>query len=249
MSMKSERIVIVNADDFGLSLGVNRGIIEAHESGILTSTSLMVRQPAASEAAEYARSNPGLGVGLHVDLGEWICIRGNWIARYTVVPIDAKFPVFIDEIHRQLDRFRELVGREPSHIDSHQHFHRNEPVRSGLFRIAKKLGLPLRDLTPAISFCGHFYGQCARGTSYPQLVSVDSLCKLLERLQPGITELSCHPAAALDFDSPYSAERLLEHAALCDPRVRETVVVQGLNLVSFASLGASQRQPYFHSES
>src|SRR5436190_23980393 len=64
------RAVIVNADDFGQSAGINRGIIEAHERGIVTSASLMVRWPAAPAAAAYACAHRGLSVGLHVDLGE-----------------------------------------------------------------------------------------------------------------------------------------------------------------------------------
>jgi predicted glycoside hydrolase/deacetylase ChbG (UPF0249 family) len=59
------RLLIVNGDDFGLSAGVNEGIIEAHASGILTSTSLMVRAPAAEQAAHAARDHPELSVGLH----------------------------------------------------------------------------------------------------------------------------------------------------------------------------------------
>ena len=66
------RAVIVNADDFGLSAGVNRGIAAAFEGGIVTSASLMVRPDAAAEAASYARLHPVLGVGLHIDLGEWV---------------------------------------------------------------------------------------------------------------------------------------------------------------------------------
>src|SRR5206468_2930594 len=62
----ADKLVVVNADDLGLSPGVNRGIIEAHERGIVTSASLMVRWPAAAEAAAYARSRPQLGVGLHL---------------------------------------------------------------------------------------------------------------------------------------------------------------------------------------
>jgi hypothetical protein len=54
------RLLIVNADDLGCSRGVNRGIIEAHERGIVTSASLMVNRPAASEAAEYAPSTLSL---------------------------------------------------------------------------------------------------------------------------------------------------------------------------------------------
>ncbi|MEK0451490.1 MAG: hypothetical protein RL088_3758 [Verrucomicrobiota bacterium] len=244
--MTTERKVIVNADDFGLSRGVNRGIIEAHERGILTSTSLMVRQSAAEEAAEYARGNPRLGVGLHVDLGEWVCIRGHWMMRYEVVKIDDKFPRFLDEIRRQLDRFRALVGREPSHIDSHQHFHRREPVRSGLYRIAEELALPLREMTTSIRYCGHFYGQSGSGDSYPELVGADSLARTLQRLPAGITELGCHPSAEMDFESAYARERLLEFASLCDQGVRETVVACGIKLVSFDELNADERRVKFH---
>ena len=67
----STRYLIVNADDFGQSRGINRGITEAHEQGIVTSASLMVRWPAAPEAAAYARSHGSLSLGLHFDFGEW----------------------------------------------------------------------------------------------------------------------------------------------------------------------------------
>ncbi|TME62832.1 MAG: ChbG/HpnK family deacetylase, partial [Chloroflexi bacterium] len=60
--------LIVNGDDFGLTLGVNRGIVEAHRSGILTSASLMVNRPASDSAAALARNCPGLSLGLHLEL-------------------------------------------------------------------------------------------------------------------------------------------------------------------------------------
>ena len=82
------RLLIVNADDFGMSAGINRGIAEAHERGIVTSTSLMVRWPAAKDAAVYARARPALGVGLHLDLGEWMYRDGQWFALYRVVAED-----------------------------------------------------------------------------------------------------------------------------------------------------------------
>jgi predicted glycoside hydrolase/deacetylase ChbG (UPF0249 family) len=74
----AKKILIVNADDFGLSAGVNAGIIRAHEHGIVTSASLMVRWPAAAAAAALTRSHPRLSVGLHVDLGEWIYENDRW---------------------------------------------------------------------------------------------------------------------------------------------------------------------------
>lgn len=62
------RQVIINADDFGLSPAVNRGIIEAYRAGGITSTSMMVNMPGLADAVHAARSLPGLGVGLHFNL-------------------------------------------------------------------------------------------------------------------------------------------------------------------------------------
>ena len=62
------RKLIVNADDFGASAGVNRGVVEAHVRGVVTSTSLMVKGAGATGAAALARLHPRLGVGLHWDL-------------------------------------------------------------------------------------------------------------------------------------------------------------------------------------
>jgi predicted glycoside hydrolase/deacetylase ChbG (UPF0249 family) len=74
------RFLIVNADDFGLTSGINRGIIEAHEHGIVTSASLMVRYPAAREAADYAKAHPELSVGLHFEAGEWRYRAGRMVS-------------------------------------------------------------------------------------------------------------------------------------------------------------------------
>ena len=76
-----ERTLVVNADDFGRSAAINRGVMRAHERGIVTSATLMVRWPAAAPAAELARASE-LSVGLHLDLGEWEYRDGEWRAVY-----------------------------------------------------------------------------------------------------------------------------------------------------------------------
>src|SRR3954454_6238462 len=85
---KAEKWVVVNADDLGLSAGVNRGIFEAHERGIVTSASLMVRWAGAREGAAYAKANPRLGVGLHLDFAEWAIRDDQWVRLYQVVNLD-----------------------------------------------------------------------------------------------------------------------------------------------------------------
>src|SRR5262245_44565211 len=83
--LAANRYLIVNADDFVQSEGINRGIIDAFENGIVTSVSLMARWRAAASAAAYARAHPNLSVGLHVDLGEWVYREGEWQLLYEVV--------------------------------------------------------------------------------------------------------------------------------------------------------------------
>jgi predicted glycoside hydrolase/deacetylase ChbG (UPF0249 family) len=152
--MTGARSVIVNADDFGQSPGVNRGVIQAHEQGILTSTSLMVRWPAVAEAAEYARRRPRLGVGLHLDLGEWAYRDGDWVRLYQVVD-ENDAQAIADEVARQVHAFECLIGRPPTHLDSHQHAHRREPAQSVVQDAARRLGVPVREVS--VAYCGRFY--------------------------------------------------------------------------------------------
>jgi len=226
------RQLIVNADDFGLSPGVNQGIIQAHAHGIVTSASLMVRGPAAAAAADYARAHPQFSVGLHLDLCEWTFADGQWRPVYEVVPPDNPAAVAA-EIARQFESCRRLLGREPTHLDSHQHVHRTEPAHSIAVREARRLGIVLRGFDAQVRYCGDFYGQSHHGYPYPEGISVPALLDLLRRLPPGITELGCHPGLGADLDSIYRDERAVECATLCDPRIRAALSEEGIVLCSF----------------
>src|SRR3974377_864725 len=107
-----KRYLILNADDFGLSEGVNRGIIRAHEQGIVTSTSLMVRWPAAAEAARCAQQHPRLSFGLHLDLAEWVYRDDQWVPLYEVVPPDNPAAV-AGEAARHRAAFGVFLARDP----------------------------------------------------------------------------------------------------------------------------------------
>ncbi len=229
------RVLIVNADDFGRSPGVNRGVIEAHEHGIVTAASLMIRWPAAAAAAAYVRNGGRLDLGLHVDLGEWTSRNGQWVAVYEVVPVDDEVAVRA-EVERQLEAFRQLTGRDPSHLDSHQHVHREEPVRTALVAIARRLGVPLRAEHERIRHCGDFHGQDRTGRPVPGGVTVPGLLAILHTLPDGVTELGCHPGRGADHGSPYGAEREREVETLCHPAVRAALVAEALELASFAGL-------------
>jgi chitin disaccharide deacetylase len=226
------RELIVNADDFGLSAGVNRGIIETVERGIVTSASLMVRQPAAKAAGVYARANRSFSVGLHLDFGEWVLRGEEWVPLYTVVPTDDAAEVS-REIQRQLATFADLAGSPPTHLDSHQHVHRQEPVRSLVLQAGLELGVPVRDFTPQLQYCGDFYGQGTQNESYPEILTVAGLKTILQSLPQGTTELGCHPGCADDLLSPYRAERTLEVAVLCTPEIGDFLISNKIQLRAF----------------
>lgn len=230
-----KRCLIVNADDFGLSAGVNRGIVECVEHGVVTSASLMVRWPAAAEAASYAKTNRRLSVGLHLDLGEWARRNGEWELLYKVVDTDDASAVEM-EIFKQAAEFRRLVGGNPSHLDSHQHVHRHEPVRSIMLKLASELGVPLRECDSRVRYCGDFYGQGAEGEPLPDLLTVENLKKIIAGLQDGVTELGCHPGYGDDLDSPYRGERIHEARALCNPETRAAITSLGVELCNFVEL-------------
>jgi chitin disaccharide deacetylase len=229
------KFLIVNADDFGQTRGLNGGIIEAHQNGIVTSASLMVRWPAAAEAASYAGRHPRLSLGLHVDLGEWAFDGGAWVTLYDVVQTEDASAVAA-EIARQFAAFQRLTGKQPTHVDSHQHVHNEEPARSILIEICRKLAIPLRHHSPEIHYCGSFYGQTSEGFPDPQAISVDALLKILATLKPGVTELGCHPGDASDLDTMYRNERGDEMKVLCDPRIRAAIDGHGIELRGFHDL-------------
>ncbi len=229
------RAAIVNADDFGQSAGINRGIVAAHEHGIVTSASLMVRCQAAPAAAAYARAHPRLSVGLHVDLGESIYCGGEWIPLYERVNREDARAVAA-EIRAQLSLCRELLGRDPTHLDSHQHAHTEEPARSILDEMAGELGVPLRHRSSRLRHDGRFYGQTSTGAPLAEGISPTHLVEILRGLPGGVTEVACHPGFADDLVTMYRAERRVELEALCDPGVRRAVDDEGIQLIGFADL-------------
>jgi chitin disaccharide deacetylase len=232
-------LLVVNADDFGRSPGINRGVIRAHEEGIVTSASLMVRWRAAIDAARYARERPELGVGLHLDLGEWRFEARRWRPAYEVPGAEGNPGRAIAE---QLVRFRELVGRDPTHLDSHQHVHLHEPVHSALLERAEELGVPVRLVTPGVVHCGAFYGQTGEGEPWPQGITVERLVELICDVGPAATEIACHPGYVDDdLDSVYRSEREREVDALCSAAAAAAVRESGAVLGTFASLAPVPR--------
>ncbi len=219
------RVLIVNADDYGASEGINRGILEAHTRGILTSTSLMVTGTAAAAAVALAREHPGLSLGLHWDLdGEQRADR-----------VDLEDSAAVrGELSRQLEAFQELVGAPPTHVDSHHHVHRRPLIGEIARELVAPLGVPLRE-DGRVSFVGGFYGQWEWEVTDLHHVSPEFLIWILRHeVGEGWTEVGCHPGYVTpDFTSVYLGEREVEVRTLTDPRVREELRALGIELASY----------------
>jgi predicted glycoside hydrolase/deacetylase ChbG (UPF0249 family) len=166
---------------------------------------------------------------LHLDLCEWVCRDDEWIPRYERVDLDDA-DALDAEIAFQLAALERLTGHPPTHLDSHQHVHRDPRVAAALDRVGP--AVPVRDLD-GVAYVGSFYGQSAKGYPTPECITVDALVRLIASLAPGSTELGCHPGYAEDTDDPYRDERRVEVATLCDPAVRRALDLHHIELTSF----------------
>lgn len=227
------KYLIVNGDDFGAGRGVNRGIMEVHERGALTSASLMIKMPAAIEAVRLAKNAPSLSVGLHLALTD-----------EQMTPLvdfdDAKRCAA--EIDAQIVAFSDQMGCLPTHLDTHQNVHRDERLRPLFQEAAARYYLPLREHSP-VRYFSSFYGQWDDGLTHPEHISIESLLHMLQSElaeDDGILELSCHPGyVETDFISPYNSEREIELKTLSDPQFLAFLRAYGVTLIGFRDVPAA----------
>lgn len=250
------RLLIINADDFGLSAGVNYGIIDAHRNGIVTSTTAMMNADAIEHAASLSAETPSLAVGLHFVLSYGKPLTpmpslqregklGKWIW-----DVAAQGGLAVEEVEEELEhqyrKFMALFGRKPVHIDSHHHVHFIPQVWSVVSKFAQQKGLPLRfDRTVACEngikpagiqssegFVSHFYAE-----NVSEAFFLHALDESTSRHEQSV-EIMCHPGF-VDLtlqQSAYCFPRLEELNVLTSERLRTSVVQRGYRLGTFGDL-------------
>ena len=277
----SGRRLVINADDFGLSAGVNRGIMEAHAAGATSSASLLVNAAGFDEALRLARDAPRLGVGLHLNLTAGrpvspagqvasLCDRAGqlhtlpgFVARALAGRIAR--PDVARECGAQIERAR-AAGVRLTHLDGHQHVHVLPGIWGPVVGAAREAGIavvrvPLEPAggmawRPLAAFgqvlLAGAYRLAARGTPTPRHPDhfrgfaltgrrdfAERLLALLDRLEPGVTELMVHPGypdAALAGWVRYGAGRERELAALLSPAVRDRLGRGDIELIGFGDV-------------
>jgi hopanoid biosynthesis associated protein HpnK len=153
------RQLVVNADDLGLTPGVNAGIFDAHDRGILTSASIFAHAPATADALRRAWARPSLGVGVHLTLVDGTPMlpphsvpslveddgrfRASW-KPFIVACLRGR--VALDQVEReltaQIDRIQS-EGIRLTHLDAHKHVHAFPPVFAIVTRLAERFGIPV----------------------------------------------------------------------------------------------------------
>jgi len=253
------RRLIVNADDFGRARGVNAGVLRAHRDGIVTAATLMVTTPGTDDAARVARAAPSLDVGVHLTL-----TYGRPISDPATVPSlvqrDGSFPrvpgAFLGtsrakrdeaaiEYRAQFARAQELIGRSPTHLDTHHWLHDDPALEWAIVALARETGAAVRPHDDAqrdrlraagIKTVDHY----RRDFQHEGHVDLATLERILADLGDGVTELGCHPGEPdpeLERTSTYAALRVTELATLTDPRTKAAIARAGITLVDYTAVG------------
>ncbi len=217
------KLLVVNADDLGYDPEIDRGILEAHARGIVTSTTAMVATPFSARALRLAP--PSLGVGLHVVLDP--AARRDECER---------------TLRSQLATFRTLRGAEPTHLDSHKHAHAAPEVLEAFAAVAAELALPVRAIDArmraalrarGVRTADAFLGDAARRPAW----SREALLAALASIGEGVTELMAHPGHAPSHArTSFGAEREVELEALCDAEARRVLEASGVRLCDYAEV-------------
>jgi hypothetical protein len=245
------RRLIVNADDFGLTSGVSRGILAAYRRGIVTSTTMLVTGAIDRELVAEARE-AGIGLGLHVNFtlgkpvtrgGSLVGLDGRFVrdprrSAAAATPRDAE-----REVDAQVERFLTLVKRPPTHLDSHHHVGLYSPVREAFLAAAVRLGVPVRsEHEPAragararrVRTPDHFFG----GSGPDAYWSPARTLAHLRALPAGVSEFMTHPGffeADLAY-SRYGRQRETELIGVGAPDARAAASALGIALCRFADL-------------
>ncbi|HLO12624.1 MAG TPA: chitin disaccharide deacetylase [Pseudoneobacillus sp.] len=216
--------LIVNADDFGYSHGVNYGILDSHLNGIVNSATMMMNMPGTEHAIQLAKQHPSLKVGIHLvltcgkpllqDVPSLMDENSHFIS---LSSLKNRIDVSLDELERewtaQIERFL-ASGLNLTHLDSHHHVHTIEELLPVVQKLAKKYNVPVRtNGFEKIKEVEAFSDLCLVDF-YGEGVTADYFDKLFGRVEDGKkVEVMCHPAYLDNIilsGSSYTYNRLKE---------------------------------------
>lgn len=246
--------VIINADDFGLTDGCNKGIVKGIKDGVVTSTTVMMNMPYANKGIEMLKSMSFKSAGVHLTL---TCGEPTLPAEEIPSLVDNEnrfyrrraelFPKLrLEEVEKELRNQIELfikTGSKPSHLDSHHHIHMYDGIREVVAKLAKEYNLPLRyaneetkqylkenNIPTTDNFSMDFYGKNT---------SINRMKEILENASNGTIEIMVHPAIVdkeLESLSSYSANRSKELEILISRELKNWFIEKDIKLIGFNNI-------------
>ncbi len=267
--------LIINADDYGRTAGISKGIRQAHLQGVVTSTTCMMNLPIVGADLELALQGcPGLGLGVHLNLTSGIPLLPP-VKVASIVSVEGRFDGLDSFLVRlpglnleqvegewraQIDKFVEITGKRPTHLDSHHHssFFRRD-LFALMLRLASEYSCAIRfpmhegklvDGLPdqLLEEAGIFLPDLLRQTSircpddfittfYDEGIHLEEMYLILEGLNEGTFEIMTHPGFVDDtLDSSYNRQREKEFQLLTDPKLRERIETMGIQLIHFGEV-------------
>lgn len=246
--MGGDRLLVVNADDFGITPEVSAGILECASAGLVRSTTVLANIAADDEITLLKEA--GLASGLHfnitrgVPLAIWPpdLLRDGGVFdrdRAGGYPAD----LIEDELYAQWD-FMTSRGINPTHLDSHHHVHALPAVLPVIVKFALWRGIPVRPSTPSVRAYLQRYG-----IAHPSAFSADffrkndisriSFLSILDGSTSPSLEIMCHPGRnteLLEKTSSYAGEREIELSVLADPGLVGEVLGRGWRLGCYGDI-------------
>ncbi len=224
--------LIINADDFGYRKEINRGVVYAHQNGLVTSASLFVEKDGTQEAVAQAKANPSLGLGIHLDMDKFFEVDHHLGTIAGMLPDAPSQDTIRDEARRQLDKYYSF-GFSADHLDSHHHAHLHPYIFSIMCQLAKEYKIPVVRI-----FSKHFAEQ----------LDFDKAKKILS--DNGIKSVDHFIEGWYwgNVDEPYEAAELMTHpgygeiwreaelAHCCQPQLRQYFVDQNIELLRFSDV-------------
>ncbi len=248
--------LIVNADDFGYSPGVNTGIVDAYKNGIVSSTTMMANMYGFEDALKLHKEYPGLGVGAHLVLTsgkpltnlpkEFLDDNGEFLRR----------PIYLDDQNESIERDwldGELIYKEwkaqldkildagfnVDHIDSHHHMHTHEQTRAAAKKISEEYKLPVRSsyLDEKYFNSPDFVKLDGDGLLSNKNTDKQKFVELFDHITSfEIVELMVHPAY-VDFylmdNSSFNTARVYEHMWLTSDYIKGLLKERNIELVTY----------------
>lgn len=247
--------MIVNADDFNLTRGVDRAILECHDRGIVSSTTFMVNLPIESSTVSSLKKRKSLGVGLHLNVTfdrpvltavKIKSLTGGQVSFRKMKEQLAGLPSASELFHEysaQVQKFIKVFGRKPTHLDTHHQMHNHPFFLKVLTETAKTFKVPMRTSclltqsallkkikSPIVT--DYFFGNLTPEGHW----TAGPLEVILKNLPSGVSEMMCHPGivdADLKAVSSFTTGRAVEHQVFSSPRFRKILADQSVRLVHF----------------